>query len=169
MNSKQKIFFVYSIVSTLVWLILLIVVSVTVNTGRATSDLLITGEKIAYMLGYAILTLLIYRTIIIFLKVKVERLAHWYSLREKHEDYQFVRLIEFFTGVSSVLLASFIGTFMVLVRQEVGVFYSGYKEALIITLGSLIAGAIAFYLPILLEKEYMLIAGKKKSEDFKSA
>lgn len=169
MNTKQKVFFFYSILSTVFWFLLLIFVSLTVNTEKTMSDLIILGEKVAYMLGYGILTLLIYRTVIIFLKVKIERLAHWHSLREKHEDYQFVRLIEFFTGVSSVLAASFIGAMMVLVRQEVGVFYSGYKEALIIALGSFLAGAIAFYLPILLEKEYMLIAGNKKSIDSKSA
>ncbi|MEI6462193.1 MAG: hypothetical protein WCO33_00805 [bacterium] len=133
------------------------------------NDLIILGEKVSYMLGYAILTLLIYRTIIVFLKVKVEKLAHWHSLREKHEDYEFVRLIEFFTGITAILASSFIGAILSLVRIEIGVFYSSYKEALILALGSFLAGVVAFYLPILLEKEYMLIAGNRKIEASKSA
>ncbi|MEI6887015.1 MAG: hypothetical protein WCK31_02135 [bacterium] len=167
MNTKQKVFFIYSILSTIFWFLLLVIVSLTVNTDRTLNDLIILGEKLSFMLGYGILTLLIYRTLIIFLKVKVEKLAHWHSLREKHEDYEFVRLIELFTGITAILASSFIGAIMVLVRQESGVFYSGYKEALILAFGSFVAGVIAFYLPILLEKEYMLIAGNSKPKDHK--
>ena len=102
MNSRQKAFVVYSVLTTLAWLFLIFIVSMFFTANLGSSDLVIFGEKIGYMLAFAILCLLIYRTIIVFIKVKVEKIAVWHTqigldavLTTSHSD---IGLINVFCG-----------------------------------------------------------------------
>lgn len=95
----------------------------TVPNLKAGEDM-ITDEviKIIFrMTMYAILFILIYRSVILTLKTNVERLAKWRSKREEMEDNEFVLIIETLV----VVMVVFVCTGFAFIEQNVQFYTEG--------------------------------------------
>ncbi len=77
------------------------------------------------MTMYAILFILIYRSIILTLKTNVDRLAKWRSKREEMEDNEFVLVIETLV----VLVVIFVCTSFAFIEQNVQFYTEGRNGA----------------------------------------
>jgi undecaprenyl pyrophosphate phosphatase UppP len=92
--SKRLAFLIYAWGSTAIFSLLIIWLATIPNLRSGT---MVTDEviKVVFRMSmYAILFILIYRSIIITLKTTVERLSKWRSKREEIEDSEFVLIIE---------------------------------------------------------------------------
>ncbi len=87
--------------------------------GDAVTDEVV--KIIFRMTMYAILFILIYRSIILTLKTNVDRLAKWRSKREEMEDNEFVLVIETLV----VVVAIFVCTSFAFIEQNVQFYTEG--------------------------------------------
>lgn len=121
--------------------------------------------KIVYiMVLYAILFILLYRSIIITLKNTIERLSSWRSKREKIEDEEFVLIIEtmvvIITVLSTILFAVFTQYGEYLVRGKNS--EPDLRDILISIISILLTAIVTYTLPVIGELE---IALKNKFEE----
>lgn len=119
---RKLAFMLYTWGSTVIFAFLVYWLA-TVPNLRAGEDL-ITDEviKIIFrMTMYAILFILIYRSVILTLKTNVERLAKWRSKREEMEDNEFVLIIETLV----VVMVVFICTGFAFIEQNVQFYTEG--------------------------------------------
>lgn len=122
---KKVGFLVYAWGSTALFGLLIVWLSTIPNfqAGDLLSDEII--KIIFRMTLYAILFILIYRSIIITLKTTVERLSKWRSRREVVEDSEFVLIIE----TLIVLLVIFITTTFAFIEENIQFYTEGRNNA----------------------------------------
>lgn len=122
---KKVAFLMYAWGSTLIFGLLIIWLSTIPNfqAGNLVSDEVI--KVIFRMTLYAVLFILIYRSIIITLKTTVERLSKWRSRREVNEDSEFVLIIE----TLIVLLVIFICSTFAFVEENIQFYTEGRNRA----------------------------------------
>jgi hypothetical protein len=122
---KKLAFMLYTWGSTLLFAFLVYWLA-TVPNLKAGDDM-ITDEviKIIFrMTMYAILFILLYRSVILTLKTNVERLAKWRSKREEIEDNEFVLIIETLVVVMTV----FVCTSFAFIEQNVQFYVEGRND-----------------------------------------
>ena len=122
---RKLAFLIYAWGSTVLFGLLIIWLSTIPNfqAGDLVNDEVI--KVIFRMTLYAILFILIYRSIIITLKTTVERLSKWRSRKEEMEDSEFVLIIE----TLIVLLVIFICATFAFVEQNVQFYTEGRNRA----------------------------------------
>lgn len=107
---RKNAFIIYAWITTIAWYLVILLFSTVegVDLIQDYSNLFIT--TIAYQLAYGFLFLLIFRAMLITLKLKVERLLFWKTKREKAEDEEFAVIVEVLVViialVSTTLLAA---------------------------------------------------------------
>lgn len=163
MNSRN--FILYSFFTTFIGVGFFFLFAQSTSLSVGSSDLEIVGTKAGYFLASMLLTLLIYRAVLSTLKIRVSKLAQWHTLKEKEEDFEFIRLIELLVGVLAVSIAINICAInLAMSTTNVLSQYLGLKDLALNGLASLIAAGIAYYYPRVLEKEYFVLTkGRKKS------
>lgn len=122
---KKLAFIIYAWGTTFLFALLIIWLSTIPNfqAGNLVSDEVV--KVIFRMTLYAVLFILIYRSIIITLKSTVERLSKWRSKREVSEDSEFVLIIE----TLIVLLVIFITTTFAFTEENIQFYTEGRNRA----------------------------------------
>ncbi len=130
----------------------------------------VTGElvKIIFRMSmYAILFILLYRSIILTLKTSVRRLSQWRSKREQMEDTEFVLIIETLVVIISVLATTLFSVFEEYTQFITGGYRNAeVKDVLISIIAVLLTALVVYTVPVIGELE---IAIKNKlSSEFRS-
>lgn len=141
----------------------------------ATISYLDTGDQVTTelvkiifrMSMYAILFILLYRSIILTLKTSVRRLSQWRSKREQIEDTEFVLIIETLVVVLTVLSTTLFSVFEEYTQFITGGYRSAeVKDVLISIISVLLTALVVYTIPVIGELE---IAIKNKlSRELKS-
>ncbi len=161
MNNRNFIW--YSFFTTGIGIFFFFLFAQSTNLSVNSSDIQIIGTKAGYFLASMLLTLLIYRAVLSTLKIKVSKLAHWHSLKEKAEDFEFIRLIELLVGVLSVsITVSICAINLAMSTTNVLSQYLSLKDLALNGLASLLAAGAAYYYPRVLEKEYFVLTKGRK-------
>ncbi len=107
------------------------------------------------MFLYAMLFILIYRSIIGTMKNSVKRLAQWHSKREAKEDSEFLLIIETLIVMVSIFVSILIGIFDEAIQAYANI--SGrngdIKDILISTIAVLLASLVVYTMPVIGELE----------------
>jgi len=119
--------------------------------GTQTSDELL--KVIFRMLMYAILFILVYRSIILTLKNTVERLSKYRSKGEESEDAEFVLIIETLSVIITILATILFSTFEVYITNLTPGRHAELKDVLVSTMAILLTGIVVYSLPIIGELE----------------
>lgn len=159
---RDRAFILYSWATVVLWygFIWLLSSIPNLDTTGSQTHWMISGA--GYQLAYALLFLLIYRAILMTLRLRVDRLMYWKSKREKSEDEQFANIVE--KLVMSVAALMCIALMALDEYHQLGI--TG-RIATIIDVavnftGVAVAAVVTYLLPILIELEARLAKVGKK-------
>lgn len=153
MKSKNNWFIAYSWFTVVAWYAVIWLLS-------SVQDIDVDGNyvhwflsSIGYELAFGLQFILIFRAIIVTLKLKVEKLMYWKTKREKEEDQEFVKVIE-----TLILFLSISITLILAISDEYHqTFVSGrisnMEDILVNLMGIIIAAIFVFVVPIIAEIE----------------
>jgi len=160
---KKTLFIVYTWATTLLFAAVIYWIATLpyFRYGNTTTDDLM--RVIYKMVEYAILFILIYRSIMLTLKSTVVRLAHYRSKGEKGDDEEFVLIIETLIIIITTLSCILFSIFETYVSGFVAGRTAEIKDVLISTMAILLTGIVLYTIPVIGEFE-MAIKHKIESE-----
>jgi hypothetical protein len=151
-------YLLYAWTSTIIFILGLIWLATIPNLANSYSSTDEVTKVIFRMVLYSILLILVYRSFIVTLKNTVTRLSKWRSLREQHEDAEFVLIIE-----TLVILVSILSSIIVAFIEE---FIQSYyniegrkgelQDILISTMAILLTSIVVYSMPVIGELEVAL-------------
>lgn len=153
--SKKVAYYIWIWGSTLAFLAVLLWLSTLPNLD-VTSGIGNESIKVLFrMFLYAMLFILLYRSIIGTLKSSVKRLAIWHSKREAEEDNEFLLIIETLVVLVTIFVSVLISIFDEAIQTYAGVEgRSGdIKDILISTMAVLLTALIVYTMPVIGELE----------------
>ncbi|MBL8014831.1 MAG: VanZ family protein [Candidatus Doudnabacteria bacterium] len=153
--SKRVAYYIWIWGSTLAFLALVLWLSFLPNldvTAGAGNEAL---KVLFRMFLYAMLFILLYRSVIGTLKNSVSRLAVWHSKREAKEDTEFLLIIETLVVLVTIFVTVLISIFDEAIQTYAGVEgRSGdIKDILISTMAVLLTALIVYTMPVIGELE----------------
>lgn len=150
---KANTFIIYSWVTAALWFLLIWIISSVANLDVNMTNTKYYFTSFGYELLYAIQFILIFRAILITIKLKVERLMYWKSKREKSEDIEFAKLVERLV----ILLSLAISLILAMIDEYHQSFVPGRvanaADVIVSFTGSIIALVLVMIVPITAEIE----------------
>lgn len=153
--SKKMMYFIWIWGSTLAYIGMIIWLAFLPNLDVSTGPGNEAIKVLFRMFIYAILFILVYRSIIGTLKNTVRKLAVWHSKREAAEDAEFLLIIETLIVVISIFISVLIAIFdeaiqtYALVEGRSG----EIKDILVSTIAVLLTSLIVYTMPVIGELE----------------
>jgi NADH:ubiquinone oxidoreductase subunit 6 (subunit J) len=159
---KKTFFLIYAWGSTILFgaLIYWLATLPYLNAGDRVADELI--KVIFRMTLYAILFILFYRSCIMTLKSSVERLSTWRSKNEKHQDAEFVLIIETLVVIITILATILFSIFEEYTQSLVEGRASEVKDILISIMTVFLTAIVVYSMPVIGELEFAI---KHKIQD----
>ncbi|KXK09576.1 MAG: VanZ family protein [Candidatus Dojkabacteria bacterium] len=158
---NNKLFLTYCWITSFAWFGLILILSTIpdLDTKGNQIDWLVRG--VGYALMYAIMFLLILRSLLASARSKVKRLAYYKSRRERSEDVEFALLTEFLLFVIAVLITIILSVIDEYLQSQVVGRVAAVSDILINILGIVIASTLVYKIPLLTEAEDILLKKHK--------
>lgn len=157
---KKKLFSLYNWITVIAWYALIYLTGVLKGSDYNNSDnTTIFFNLVSYQFAFGILFLLIFRSILSELRLKINRLMYYKSKREKSEDLEFTKVVEvlvLFLSITLSILAVVFTEYMQITMDDKIV---SINDLLSNVAGVLLFAALTFVLPHIYEFE-MRIAKK---------
>jgi len=169
---KKRLFSIYNWGTTIAWYGFIHYTSILVGSEYIIKPPNNYFNFISFQLSYGILFLLIFRSILNELRLKVSRLMYYKSKRELAEDKEFARVVEYLTlfiSISLSILAVVFNEYLQITRE---IKIASTYDLLSNIVGILLFAALTFVLPHIHEFEIILtkkiINKEKKTKNTKS-
>lgn len=163
---KQVFFLLYAWGTTILFVGLIFWLSTIPGLHEVTDDSIDTAFKTLFkMTQYAVLFILIYRSIILTLKTTVDRLMSWRSKEEHIEDLEFMLIIESLVTLVTALLAiivAIVDEYIQATELVEDTRAEGFRGVLVSSMAIFLTSVVVYSLPVLGELE---IAIKHKIEE----
>lgn len=166
--SKKLAYYIWIWGSTIAFLGLILWLSFLPNLDVSAGSSNEALKVLFRMFLYAMLFILIYRSVIGTLKNNVKRLAIWHSRREAKEDAEFLLIIETLVVIVTIFVTVLISIFDEAIQTYAGVEgrVGDIKDILISTMAVLLTALIVYTMPVIGELE-MAIRHKLMSRSSK--
>jgi len=153
---KKRIFSLYSWGTVIIWYAFIHYTSIIVGSEYITNTSNNYFNFISFQLSYGVLFLLIFRSILNELRLKVTRLMYYKSKRELSEDIEFAHIVEyltFFISISLSVLAVVFNEYLQITRK---IKIASTNDLLSNIVGIMLFAALTFVLPHIHEFEIIL-------------
>lgn len=159
---KERWFILYSWGTTIAWYVFIWFASSITRLDYEGFYANWIINSIGYQLAYALLFLLVFRSILVTLRLKVERLMYWKSKREKAEDQEFAKVVELLIMLLTFSLCIILAIVDEYHQTQVFGRIASIEDLMVAAVGMILAAFSIFAAPIIPEIEARLAKIGKK-------